>query len=217
MFDIISAMVDLALKYSYLGVFIVSALSNLVLFFPVPYLAALLIIVTVTKMDPVLTAIASGLGSGIGKLFAYFVGYSGRKVIGKGTRAERLDALAKMLSKGGLIAVLIVSATPLPDDIVLVPMGLLRYSLWKFWAATTIGKTFLALLVCYFGVVTSAISEELGFNSWLTAGISIAVTAVGTYIVLKVNWVKIASTIALKGLNGVIQGLKDEGVKWFFT
>ena len=216
MSDIVSLMVDFALRYSYLGVFLISIISNMVLFFPAPYLAALLIISATTNLSPALLALASGLGSGLGKLFAYFVGYSSRKLL-KEKQREGLNVLARIVGKGGMIAALIVSATPLPDDIVLVPLGTIKYSLWKFWAATTVGKTLLAIATCYFGAAISIFSEVVGGNPWVSAGISIAIVVVGMIVILKVNWIKIATIVDAEGLKGVIQRIKAEGLKWLFT
>jgi len=216
MTDIVSLMVDFALKYSYLGVFLISIISNMILFFPVPYLAALLVISATTNLNPVFLALASGLGSGLGKLFAYFVGYSGRRLL-KEDRRKGLNALAKIVGKGGMIAALIVSVTPLPDDIVLVPLGTIKYSLWKFWAATTIGKTFLAIATCYFGTAISILLGTIGGSPWISAGTSIAIVLIGMIIILKVNWIKIAAIVDVEGLRGLVQRVRAEGLRWLFT
>lgn len=216
MADVVSLMISLAAKYSYLGVFIVSALSNMVLFFPMPYLAAILLLAATTNMNSLLLAIASGLGSGVGKLFAYFIGFSGRAFL-RGRQRENLDSLAKIVGKGGMIAALVVSATPLPDDIVLVPLGTIKYSLAKFWIATTLGKTLLALLTCYFGKSLAVLVEYVGGTQLMSALISIVIVVLGMAVVLKVNWVKIATLIDEEGLIGVIRRIRREGLKWMFT
>ena len=215
MTDIVSLMVDYALKYSYLGVFIISVASNVILFFPVPYLAALLILSATTNLNPVLLALVSGLGSGMGKLFAYFVGYSGRRILGDEKRRD-LDALARIVGRGGMIAALIVSATPLPDDIVLVPLGAIKYSLLRFWIATTIGKFLLALATCYFGEGLALLCEGFGGNPWISMAASLAIVIIGMVLMSKIKWMKIALVVDSEGLNGVFRRIRSEGFRWLF-
>ncbi|MEM4576595.1 MAG: VTT domain-containing protein [Candidatus Nezhaarchaeales archaeon] len=212
----VSLMMSFAAKYSYLGVFIVSILSNMVLFLPMPYLAAILLLAATTNMNPLLLAVASGLGSGVGKLFAYFIGFFGRTFL-KGRRRENLDSLAKIVGRGGMIAALVVSAIPLPDDIVLVPLGTIKYSLMKFWVATTLGKTLLALLTCYFGKTLAIFVEYVGGTPLMSALISIAIVVIGMAIVIKVDWIRIATIIDEEGLRGVAKRIRREGFKWLFT
>lgn len=216
MVDVVSLMMSFAAKYSYLGVFIVSILSNMVLFLPMPYLAAILLLAATTNMNPLLLAVASGLGSGVGKLFAYFIGFFGRTFL-KGRRRENLDSLAKIVGRGGMIAALVVSAIPLPDDIVLVPLGTIKYSLMKFWVATTLGKTLLALLTCYFGKTLAIFVEYVGGTPLMSALISIAIVVIGMAIVIKVDWIRIATIIDEEGLRGVAKRIRREGFKWLFT
>ncbi|MCS7139934.1 MAG: VTT domain-containing protein [Candidatus Nezhaarchaeota archaeon] len=216
MVDIVSLIAEFALRYSYLGVFIASAISNVVLFFPVPYLAALLLLSATTSLNPAIMAVASGLGAGIGKLFAYLVGYSSRRLL-KEQQKERLEVLASIVGRGGMIAALIVSATPLPDDIVLVPLGAIRYNLWRFWVATTMGKIMIALATCYFGSSIAIFVDVVGFNPIFSVVISVAIVVVGMIFILKVNWIKLATVVGEEGPRGLFRRIRDEGLKWLFT
>jgi membrane protein DedA with SNARE-associated domain len=68
----------------YLGAFIISLLGNLALFFPVPYLLLIFTIaLDIPNIGLIPLTFLGALGATVGKLFSYFVGYGGGKVLGR--------------------------------------------------------------------------------------------------------------------------------------
>jgi membrane protein YqaA with SNARE-associated domain len=54
--------------------------------------------------------------------------YYGRKVILSDNTKKRMLPLQRLLSRYGWLGVFIAATTPIPDDIVYIPLGLARYS-----------------------------------------------------------------------------------------
>ncbi|NHJ49031.1 MAG: VTT domain-containing protein [Asgard group archaeon] len=135
----------------YIGVFIISIFGNFTVIFPVPYTFA---IVTVAARDSVgfleviIVGLCAGLGAAVGETTAWLFGKASKNVIEEGME-KQVSQAQKWIDRGlAPLIIFIFAATPLPDDAVLVFIGLLSYSLWK------------TLLWCFLGkiVLTSSIS-----------------------------------------------------------
>jgi membrane protein DedA with SNARE-associated domain len=81
--------------------------------------------------------------------------YYGRKIILSYNTKKRKLPLQKLLSKYGWMGVFTAAATPIPDDIVYIPLGLAKYSPLKFASALFVGKFILGgvivVISIYFG------------------------------------------------------------------
>jgi len=65
-------------QYGYLGVFLISLIGSVSIVLSIPYIP--IIYLLGTFLDPFFIALTGGLGSAIGELSGYFVGYYGRAV-----------------------------------------------------------------------------------------------------------------------------------------
>ncbi|RLE62918.1 MAG: hypothetical protein DRJ38_08760 [Thermoprotei archaeon] len=194
---------DLALKYGYLGAFIVSILGNLLPFMPIPYLAAIfLFTANVPGVDPLIVGLVSGLGGGIGKLIVFFTGWGVSSFLSE-EQEKQMDAFKKLLGDYGALAAFLFAATPSPDDIIIIPLGLIKYSTWKFFTAITAGKIVISIATSYFGVFFGGVFSEWGILSSITA--SILFLAVFTWVLFKIDWVKVMLTINEKGWRGFVK------------
>ena len=52
----------------------------------------------------------------------------------------KMIPLQRLLGRYGAIGAFIAAVSPIPDDIVYIPLGLAKYSPWKFAIATFLGK-----------------------------------------------------------------------------
>ncbi|MBD3190323.1 MAG: hypothetical protein GF308_06750 [Candidatus Heimdallarchaeota archaeon] len=146
----------------YIGVFIISTFGNFTVIFPVPYTIALVAIATmeeVTYTQIVLLGIFAGFGAAIGEASAWLIGKATKEVI-EGSM-ERQVARAERWIKKGLtpIIIFLFAATPLPDDAILIFIGLLGYPLWKTLISCFFGKivlttgtAFIAKIITYTNV-----------------------------------------------------------------
>ncbi|MFH0851001.1 MAG: VTT domain-containing protein, partial [Candidatus Bathyarchaeota archaeon] len=134
--------------YGYAGAFVISIFGNFTVFFPVPYV--LTIYAFGATLNPVLLGLVCGAGSTVGEFSAYLIGRGGRRVIDE-RYGERLETAKLLVQRYGMAIIFLFAVLPLPDDLILIPLGMLRYSLKKAMTAMFIGKTIMCTAVAYAG------------------------------------------------------------------
>ncbi len=105
---------------------------------------------------PVLLGIISGLGAGIGEISSYIVGRLFRRseklVNGDlGKKFERMRVTFEKHPRLIPLFVFLFAATPMPDDVILIPFGVMKYSYIKTVIPCMLGKMFLCILIAYLG------------------------------------------------------------------
>lgn len=140
---------SLIANYSYLGILFVSFLGASTIILPTP--AYIIIFLAAAKLNPLLVGIFGGLGAALGELTGYAVGFGGGKVIEKKWKKEIKKWGARFQKYGGFVLVVLFAATPLPDDIIGVLCGTIKYNIKKFFIASLIGKVIIHLLIAYAG------------------------------------------------------------------
>ncbi|RLG56755.1 MAG: hypothetical protein DRN83_03320 [Hadesarchaea archaeon] len=187
----------LAQNFGYLGVFLVGLVGAASVIIPVPSTVVLLGIATTGFFDPFLLAVAFGLGSAVGQLTSYVVGYAGRVVVGKKYK-RRMNAMLKIFEHYGMIAVFIFALTPLPDSLLFIPMGLVHYSLLKVFVAAAAGKICMSLIITYFGTVAGQVFVE----SWIF-GLATAIFLILVVVaIFKIDWEKVVKKYLPKNKKG---------------
>ncbi|MCS7368460.1 MAG: VTT domain-containing protein [archaeon GBS-70-058] len=198
-------MMKIALNYGYIGALVVSILGNFLPFIPIPYLIAIYYMASYMPVDPIILGIAAGIGGAIGKSVIYLLGFEGGKIIITEGKRRQIEKFKEMLGKYGAIAVFFVTVTPSPDDIVIIPLGLVRYSFIKFFIATALGKILLSIAVASFGrYFTEQLNIVFGEGSIYGILISVIVLLIMTWIIVKINWIKVAEIMDTSGLRGLI-------------
>jgi len=144
-------------------------------------------------MDPFSIGFLVALGSASAKFIHYLVTFFLRGFLGE-KRRRRLDAVGLKLKRWAFLALFVVAATPLPDEPVIIPLGLLRYSPAKFYVVYFAGKLSITVIGAYLGsfgqgLLVPWISQEVLIVA------SIILTIVATIILLKVDVGKIAEKI----------------------
>jgi len=188
---------ELIYVYGPLGVFLVSFLGNVIPYSTIPYLI-FVVQYGVAIGNPLIRigiAILGGLGAALGKVIVLLIGFAARKVIPEKTK-KNMKLFMKLAGKSVFIAVLIFAASPLPDDILYIPLGAMGYSPFKFFAAAVIGKIIITYMALLFGGIIRLI---VGESSVLAAIVSLIATIVLLLILVKVNWEKIVEDITFKG------------------
>jgi uncharacterized membrane protein YdjX (TVP38/TMEM64 family) len=139
-----------------------------------------------------LVAFAAALAKGIHYMITFFV--SGRL---SEKRRARLDADGAKVKRWAFGLLFLAAATPIPDEPVVIPLGLMKYSPAKFFLSYFLGK----LSITVAGAFLGSFSEGY-FSKWLNpdvmVGISIALTVVITVILLKVDMGKLAQRFLKK-------------------
>jgi len=193
--DIENWLRDFAVQYGYLGVFLISLLGATSIFVPIPYTVVIFILGGLPSFDPFLIAVAAGAGAAIGEFSGYLLGMGGRKVI-SGKYKKRMDFLTKLFKKYGSIAIFVFALTPLPDDLLFIPLGVMRYSLLRAFVPAILGKFFSNLIIAYSGRLSLEIVKSLfgleGEGTSLLVGtvIGIVLLVIVFIIMFKLDWEK---------------------------
>jgi membrane protein YqaA with SNARE-associated domain/membrane protease YdiL (CAAX protease family) len=172
----------------------VSFIGAASIFFPIPYTVVLLAISATRQFNPLLLAVSAGLGSAVGEMVGYGLGYMGRGVVGKKSEG-RLNAMVRLFNRFGPAAVFVFALTPLPDDLLLIPLGLLRYKFWKVFVPCIAGKFLMFLTIAYLG---GAVGQ------WYTENPIFAVMAFVLLVfvavaMFRIDWEKVESTLMKSG------------------
>lgn len=193
-------MESLALQYGYFGIFMLSLLGALSIIFPIPYTVIIftlggLKVGETWVFEPLWIAIAAGLGSALGEFSGYLVGFGGRKVMSEKYK-KKMDFLVKLFNKFGPVTIFIFALTPLPDDLLFIPLGVMRYSFVRAFIPALAGKFFMNLIIAYSGRFSIQIIRDIfGVESdWVSALISMVVAVVLLIVVFiimfYVDWEK---------------------------
>jgi membrane protein DedA with SNARE-associated domain len=107
-----------------------------------------------------------------------------------------------LIDRYGMLLVLLFALLPLPDDVLLVPLGMIKYNLWKLVSAMFLGKTLMCLAISYAGFYSYGSIMEL-FESGGTLGVvaSLALLALVIVAVLRFDW---------EGLLDSVQGTAEK-------
>lgn len=182
-------------QYGYVGIFLISFLGATSVFIPIPSTFVIFIIAANTAFDPLLIAVFAGLGAAIGELSGYLIGLGGRKVIGEKYK-RKMDILMKLFKRFGSIVIFVFALTPLPDDLLFIPLGVMRYKILHAFIPALVGKFVSNLIVAYAGrFLIFAIRDFFGaegegiafFIGTILAAVLLVVVLV---IMFKVDWEK---------------------------
>jgi membrane protein DedA with SNARE-associated domain len=152
----------------YFGILLVSFITNILIFVPIPVYPILVISVFDKKLDPNFIAVYSAIGIIIAKTIIFYSIYYGRNIFLKrgSPIKKKLIPLQKLASKYGRKAAIIAAITPIPDDIVYVSLGLARYSPWKFVISTFAGKLIINEIVIWGAVyVGKPFIDRFAYNN----------------------------------------------------
>ena len=146
-FNLIQIFIEIVEVYGYLGTFLISAFGSMIPFFSGPYLIPIIMFNGI--LNPTLLALTAGLGAAVGKTTSYLIGRSSGKYLIKSKYGKKFTVLTALFEKYGFVAVLIAAFTPIPDDFIVIPAGIAKYSVWKTFLGIFLGKTFLSLSVAW--------------------------------------------------------------------
>ncbi len=190
--DVWGWMGDLVATYGYAGAFFISLFGNFTIFFPVPF--AITIYAFGATLNPLLLGIVCGVGSTIGELTAYLVGWGGGAVLSE-RYGKRLESAKLLVQRHGMTVIFLFSLLPLPTDLVLVPLGMLRYDLKKAMIAMSVGKVLMCITVAYAGRFSyTFVKDVLASSGFLGGFVSVVLLAVIIIAIIKIDWTQFIGT-----------------------
>jgi len=185
---------DYFLQYSYVGVFAISLIGAMSIIFPIPY-TFIILTLGMEGMDPFLLTVAGGLGSGIGEFSGYLLGYYGRSVISE-KQQRKMDYMIRVFDRYGPITIFLFALTPLPDDLLFIPLGILRYKFIKAFIPNILGKTLMCAILAYGGqlfgnILIIAFGESTPEIKLLVSITTVIVLVFIVVAMLKIDWEKV--------------------------
>jgi membrane protein YqaA with SNARE-associated domain len=147
--------------------------------------------------DPV-TLVAIGflvaLGASLAKSVHYMVTFFVSKHLSE-ERQQRLGKDAEKVRRWAFLLLFVAAASPIPDEPIVIPLGLMKYNPVKFFSAFFFGKLAITVAGAFLGAWTGERLSEVA-SPEVTIAISIALTVVITVILLKVDIGKLLERIA---------------------
>jgi len=180
------------LSWGFLGIFAFSFLLYLIPFIsPAPMFLAGAIAVIYRDYSPLSIGIAVSAGASIAKMAMYYLTYFAETALST-EKLNRLMRYGNRIGRWKFVAAFISSATPIPDEPVLISLALLRYSPLRFLLAFFLGKLVIVVPGAYLGKGVRAHLVRYGIVGDLEAAIiSVIFTVVITVILLKVDLEKL--------------------------
>jgi len=184
-------MEQFALQFGYLGVFLISVIGTLSIVFPVPYTLVIYFMGAVRVLDPFLVAVTGGLGSAVGEFSGYLLGYYGRGVLSE-ERRRKMDYMMKVFLRYGFAAIFLFALTPLPDDLLFIPLGIMRYRFVKAFIPAFLGKLLMCLILAYSGYLSiEVIKVVFGESGWVGIVVTSAFLIIVIVAILRIDWEKV--------------------------
>jgi len=189
-------------EVGYLGLTIVSFFGSLIPFVPIPSFVLVATMAVGEQFDIHILVLIAAITSTAAKQIIFYVSYGGRKIISEKTK-KRMKPFQKLVKRYGGSAAFVAAATPIPDDLVYIPLGLAKYNPKRFFVATLLGKFVLyyviVLISHYMGLsllepVLQQIDDPLPVYIGIIA-LGVAMTVV-VILLLRLNWEKILGRIA---------------------
>ena len=189
-------------EVGYLGLTIVSFFGSLIPFVPIPSFVLVATMAVGEQFDIHVLVLIAAITSTAAKQIIFYASYGGRKIISEKTK-KRMLPFQKLVKRYGASAAFVAAATPIPDDLVYIPLGLAKYNPKRFFVATLLGKFVLyyviVLISHYMGLsllepVLQGIDDPLPVYIGIIA-LGAAMTIV-VILLLRLNWERILGRIA---------------------
>lgn len=192
-----AAIFPFAPEIGYIGLVLVNFFGSLIPFIPLPGFIFLASMSVGDQFDLHVLAILSALSATAAKQIIFYVSYEGRRIISEKTR-KRMRPFERLVKRYGAAAAFFAAATPIPDDLIYVPLGLAKYNPKRFFIATLTGKLVLSYSIVFIshhlGIsLVQPYLENISDVTTIYVGIivfGVMMTAV-VVLLLRLNWAKI--------------------------
>lgn len=196
-------LLQISIALGYPGDFLVPLVGNAIIIVPFPYMGVPFILSGVRNpvtfdfvFDPTLVGLIAGLGAMIGEMVCYLAGRLGGKLVDE-NQTSGFSAFVKRHSIATPLAVLIVAATPLPDDAVIIPLGAVKYPWWKVVPLLLVGKSLELTAISWAGRLSLdwiagwlGATESAGILGTITEVATMALVVLSLYLVARIDWTR---------------------------
>lgn len=174
-------------------IFLFCVLGNIIPL-PTPYILIVWLVVNLYGNDsllvPLLAALVASFGCLLGEVISYAIGRGTQQIISAEKKAQIQNLAKIMMKRPKLIPLLIYGfgATPLSDDIILIPLGILKYAPGRTIFFCWLGKFTFMLLVAFVPELFGGFGLDYSF---ITSMVPIFLVGLVFYLLLRVDWVQI--------------------------
>ena len=189
-------------EIGYLGLALVSFFGSLIPFVPLPSFIFLATMAAGDQFNIHYLVLISAITTTVAKQIIFLISYGGRKMMTDKTRL-RMKPFERLVKRYGAAAAFVAAATPIPDDLIYVPLGLARYSPVRFFISTFLGKIVLSYVVVllshYFGMTyVEPLLENIKDPMVVYVGFVVfaIMMAAAILLLLRLNWEKILGRFA---------------------
>ncbi len=186
----------------YLGLALINFFGSLIPFVPLPGFLLLATMSVGNQYDLHILALLSAVTATIAKQIIFYISYGGRRIINEKTR-KKIRPFERLVTRYGATAAFIAAATPIPDDLVYVPLGLAKYNPKRFFIATLTGKIVLSYTIVltshYLGMsLIQPFLENIDDPTPIYIGIVIfgVMMTITIVLLLRLDWQKILGKFA---------------------
>ena len=183
----------MASLYDLLGVLLTSFGINLIPFAGPSNLLIAANIALIVKADPWTIGFLVAVGSASAKLIHYLITFFAGNLLSE-KRRKILDAESQKVKGWGFLALFVAAATPIPDEPVIIPLGLLKYNPVKFYLAIFLGKLSITIIGAYLGMTGADFFSSVMSQETMVI-ISVLLTIAVTALLLKVDVIKVLRDI----------------------
>ncbi|MGQ0605505.1 MAG: YqaA family protein [Candidatus Nitrosotenuis sp.] len=198
----LSVIFPFADEIGYVGLALVSFFGSLIPFVPLPSFIFLATMSAGDKFNIHYLALVAAVTSTVAKQIIFLISYEGRRIITEKTR-KRMKPFERLVKRYGAAAAFVAAATPIPDDLIYIPLGLAKYNPIRFFISTLAGKIILSyvivLIAHYFGMnYVDPFLEDIKDPTLVYVGfvIFVGIMAASIFLVLRLNWEKILGRVA---------------------
>jgi membrane protein DedA with SNARE-associated domain len=189
-------------EVGYLSLSLVNFFGSLIPFIPLPGFLLLATMSVGDTFDLHILALSSAITATVAKQIIFYVSYGGRKIINEKTR-KRMRPFERLVKRYGAAATFFAAATPIPDDLVYVPLGLAKYNPKRFFVATLSGKIVLSYVIVlishYLGLsLVEPFLENMDDATPVYIGIVLfgVMMTMAVVLLLRLNWARILGKFA---------------------
>ncbi|MBD3193931.1 MAG: hypothetical protein GF317_02675 [Candidatus Lokiarchaeota archaeon] len=145
-------------------------------------------------------SILGGLGSALGEFSGYIVGFGAKKFAEtkNSDLLKNIDGFGKLIlrnKKRTPLYVFLFALTPLPDDILFLPLGLIKYPIWKALIPGWLGKNITTIFYCCWPILIAmgllaTGADTSDFSSVITEAIMLLFTITIMFFIIGFDWNK---------------------------
>ncbi|MFB5636921.1 MAG: VTT domain-containing protein [Nitrosarchaeum sp.] len=197
-----SALFPFSPEVGYLGLALVNFFGSLIPFIPLPGFILLASMSVGDQFNLHVLALLSAITATAAKQIIFYVSYQGRRIINEKTR-KRMRPFERLVKRYGAAAAFFAAATPIPDDLIYVPLGLAKYNPKRFFIATLTGKIVLSYSIVFIShhlglsLITPYLEDVTDVSTvYVGIIIFIAMMTAAIVLLLRLDWAKILGRFA---------------------